>query len=595
MSFYQKNKFLVWIVFLALVLRLLILFSTLNSPTFNFLDENTYDKFGWALAQKWQGDGDFNIVQETSHIQVGYYYFVAAIYFIFGHHPIIVSLINIILGILAGLLLYFLSREIFSEKTAKIVLFLSLFWPSIALWSTQNLKDTLLLFLMAALALLFLKILNRAHNSLCATVYLLGFLICSVAFLSMRAYSFLIFLGSLALGYIFVSLTYFNKRTIIAGGLVILILAGSVIFLSQFKNLEWNYLAKINLKTLDSIRKSTLAGNSSFGLNVSYNSYFDVIKFLPLGLAYSIFSPFPWQFKNGGLFKLAVPETILWYLVLFFLSCGIYLAIRRKKLEGWPFIIFIVIALLTFALFQGNIGSLFRQRAQVWFFGFIFAAYGFSAFLDSKNYCFKRGFDIFLSTIGLILTSPIFLIASFLILLDDGGPIFYRSERVGLNNEKFKMYKFRTMKLKRDDIPDFEYTPENDPRVTKIGKFLRRFTLDEVPQFINVLKGEMGMIGPRPSFPFRFLDNPVKYKKRHSMKPGLTGWQQVNGRNTLEWGKIIELDNFYVDNWSIGLDFKIILKTISVVLSGRGQYASENLYKDAAKSFKEYVEKTERS
>ena len=79
------------------------------------------------------------------------------------------------------------------------------------------------------------------------------------------------------------------------------------------------------------------------------------------------------------------------------------------------------------------------------------------------------------------------------------------------------------------------------------------------------------------------------------MKPGLTGWQQVNGRNTLEWGKIIELDNFYVDNWSIGLDFKIILKTISVVLSGRGQYASENLYKDAAKSFKEYVEKTERS
>ena len=107
MSFYQKNKFLVWIVFLALVLRLLILFSTLNSPTFNFLDENTYDKFGWALAQKWQGDGDFNIVQETSHIQVGYYYFVAAIYFIFGHHPIIVSLINIILGILAGLLLYF--------------------------------------------------------------------------------------------------------------------------------------------------------------------------------------------------------------------------------------------------------------------------------------------------------------------------------------------------------------------------------------------------------------------------------------------------------------------------------------------------------
>ncbi|PIR89647.1 hypothetical protein COU04_02405, partial [bacterium (Candidatus Gribaldobacteria) CG10_big_fil_rev_8_21_14_0_10_33_41] len=128
------------------------------------------------LAQKWQGGGDFNIIKETSHIQIGYYYFVAAIYFIFGHEPIMVSLVNIILGILAGLLLYFLSREIFSEKTAKIVLILSLFWPSIAFWSTQNLKDTLLLFLMAALALLFLKILNRAHNSLCATVYLLGFL-----------------------------------------------------------------------------------------------------------------------------------------------------------------------------------------------------------------------------------------------------------------------------------------------------------------------------------------------------------------------------------------------------------------------------------
>jgi len=592
-EFYQKNKFLILVIFFALVFRMGILFFTSHFSAFNFPDEASYDNFGWLLAQKWLGGGDFNIIKETSHIQIGYYYFVAAIYFIFGHEPIMVSLVNIILGILAGLLLYFLSREIFSEKTAKIVLILSLFWPSIAFWSTQNLKDTLLLFLMAALALLFLKILNRAHNSLCATVYLLGFLICSVALLSMRAYTFLLFAGSLALGYLIIGFRKFNKRAVFAGILLIVLLSSVVLFLSQFKNLQWNYLTKINLNTLDFIRKSTVLGGSSFGQNIEYRSWGDVLAFLPMGLAYAIFSPFPWQFKEGGLFKLAVPETILWYLVLFFLIYGIYLAIRSKKLEGWSFIIFIVIAFLTFALFQGNIGSLFRQRAQVWFFGFIFAGYGFSAFLDSKNYCFKRGLDIFLSIIGLILTSPIFLIVSLFILLDDGRPIFYRSERVGLNNKKFKMYKFRTMKINRDDIPDFEYTPENDPRVTKIGKFLRRFTLDEVPQFINVLKGEMSMVGPRPSFPFRFLDNPVKYKKRHSMKPGLTGWQQVNGRNTLEWGKIIELDNFYVAHWSIGLDFKIILKTISVVLSGKGQYASENLYKDAAKSFKEYVDKSE--
>ncbi|MDP1629744.1 MAG: glycosyltransferase family 39 protein, partial [bacterium] len=365
----------------------------------------------------WKTGADYNVAEATSHIQIGYYYFVAGIYYLFGHHEIIVDIFNIFFGIFAAILLYYLTRELFSESAAKIAAGLAMFWPSIMLWSTRNLKDALLLFLMAGMALAFVKLIKKFQFGFLAIS-----IISAVLLLSMRAYTFFIFAGSLGLGYLFLGFKRFDKKTILAGISVTVLLVLAVIFLAQFKNLQWNYLAKINLDTLDTIRKSTIFGGSSFGQNVEYRTWADVIKFLPVGLTYSVFSPFPWQ-TGSGLFKIAIPETILWYLALIFVIWGIIIAWRKKKYEAWGLILFLILITVSFAVFQGNIGSLFRQRAQIWFFGFVFAGAGLVGLFNSKSECLKRIFDIAASLFGLILFSPLFLITSLAILFEDGWPV----------------------------------------------------------------------------------------------------------------------------------------------------------------------------
>ncbi|MCY7348523.1 MAG: sugar transferase [Pyrinomonadaceae bacterium] len=204
----------------------------------------------------------------------------------------------------------------------------------------------------------------------------------------------------------------------------------------------------------------------------------------------------------------------------------------------------------------------------------------------------KRTFDILISGVLLVLLSPVWILISLLIKFDSPGAILFRQERVGMDGRKFLCYKFRTMKsgadeeLHRaayrknieglteanagdDEKPVFGKV-KNDPRVTKFGRFLRRTSLDELPQFLNVLTGAMSVVGARPPIPYEVEDYDLRHRKRLDMKPGITGLWQVSGRNRLTFEEMVEIDLYYIANWSLWLDLKIILLTLPAVLRGDG-------------------------
>ena len=181
------------------------------------------------------------------------------------------------------------------------------------------------------------------------------------------------------------------------------------------------------------------------------------------------------------------------------------------------------------------------------------------------NWYFKRAVDIIGSLVAIILFSPIMLLSVIVIKSRKDGPVLFVQERVGLHNKVFKMYKFRTMIEQKPEEEEKEWTTKNDPRVTGFGKFLRRTSLDETPQFFNILKGDMSLIGPRPERPQfveQFKEEIPRYMVKHQVRPGLTGWAQVNGyRGDTSIRKRVEYDIYYIENWSIGLDIQIILLT----------------------------------
>lgn len=185
----------------------------------------------------------------------------------------------------------------------------------------------------------------------------------------------------------------------------------------------------------------------------------------------------------------------------------------------------------------------------------------------------KRGMDIVASLTGLIIAAPILIIVALLIKFDSKGPVFFCQERVGLNGKFFKVIKFRTMIDNAVNIGSGIMTDKDDPRITKVGKLLRKASIDEIPQLINILKGDMSLVGPRPVPVGHFKKYTDYEKKRLAVRPGITGWAQVNGRNNLTWAERIEKDIWYVNNMSIVLDIKIILKTVRVVLLAEGVYS----------------------
>ena len=204
----------------------------------------------------------------------------------------------------------------------------------------------------------------------------------------------------------------------------------------------------------------------------------------------------------------------------------------------------------------------------------------------------KRASDLIISFVALLITSPIWLIISLLIKLDSRGAILFKQERVGMDGRRFLCYKFRTMKADADEEihrnayrknieGDTEANAGNDekpvfgkvkddPRITKFGKFLRRTSLDELPQFLNVLLGDMSVVGARPPIPYEVEEYDLRHRRRLDMKPGITGLWQVSGRNRLTFEEMVNIDLYYIENWSLWLDLKIILLTLPAVLRGDG-------------------------
>ena len=184
----------------------------------------------------------------------------------------------------------------------------------------------------------------------------------------------------------------------------------------------------------------------------------------------------------------------------------------------------------------------------------------------------KRLIDILVSSVGLIILSPLFALIALAIRINDKGPIFFSQERAGKNGRVFRVIKFRSMVVNAEKKGAGVFVEENDPRITRVGQVLRNYSLDELPQLINVFKGEMSLVGPRPTLPYQMERYDERQWRRLLTKPGITGWAQVNGRSALTWPERIELDVWYVDNMSFWLDMRILVKTILVVLGKQGLY-----------------------
>ncbi len=195
---------------------------------------------------------------------------------------------------------------------------------------------------------------------------------------------------------------------------------------------------------------------------------------------------------------------------------------------------------------------------------------------NSGNIFVKRVFDICASLIGIIITSPIMLVVAVLIKLTSKGPVIFKQERVGLHNKTFQMYKFRSMKVQSEKKEKKGWTTRNDPRVTAVGRFIRKTSIDELPQLFNILKGDMSLVGPRPERPQfveKFMEEIPRYNVKHQVRPGLTGWAQVNGlRGDTSIRKRVEYDIYYIEHWSFLFDLWIIILTFFTGFINKNAY-----------------------
>lgn len=197
---------------------------------------------------------------------------------------------------------------------------------------------------------------------------------------------------------------------------------------------------------------------------------------------------------------------------------------------------------------------------------------------------FKRLIDVVLSFIGIIVVSPIYLLTAIFIRLESEGPVIFKQKRLGVNGVPFNIYKFRSMYINSEKKGSGVYSGKDDPRVTKVGKFIRLTSIDELPQFFNILKGDMAIIGPRPALtyhPWPYEEYTEEQKKMFSVRPGVTGWAQIHGRKDVEWNKRIEMNVWYAEHLNFWLDVKIFFATIFKVITFKDNY---NVEETAAKT-----------
>ncbi|HEX8247871.1 MAG TPA: sugar transferase [Pyrinomonadaceae bacterium] len=243
--------------------------------------------------------------------------------------------------------------------------------------------------------------------------------------------------------------------------------------------------------------------------------------------------------------------------------------------------------------FAPNLFNVLPQKTSVEQIGVLPMVRLFREPLSDAERLLKRISDIVISIIAVILSAPVWIVISILIKLDSRGSVLFRQERVGMDGRIFLCYKFRTMQAGADENlhreayrKNIEGATEeanagdaekpvfgkvkNDPRRTRVGKLLRRTSLDELPQFLNVLRGEMSVVGARPPIPYEVVEYDIKHRRRLDMKPGITGLWQVSGRNRLTFEEMVKIDLYYIENWSLWLDLKIILLTLPAILRGDG-------------------------
>ena len=187
----------------------------------------------------------------------------------------------------------------------------------------------------------------------------------------------------------------------------------------------------------------------------------------------------------------------------------------------------------------------------------------------------SRALDLLVASLALALAAPLLALAAILIKLESRGPVFYRQRRVGRAGEPFELWKLRTMVPGAESMGAGIYVVEGDPRITRTGRLLRRFSLDELPNLINVLRGEMAIVGPRPTVQEQVDRYTDRQRRRLEVKPGITGWAQVNGRTSLPWPERIELDVWYVEHRSLRLDLRIVARTIRMLATGHGLYSDD--------------------
>jgi lipopolysaccharide/colanic/teichoic acid biosynthesis glycosyltransferase len=187
----------------------------------------------------------------------------------------------------------------------------------------------------------------------------------------------------------------------------------------------------------------------------------------------------------------------------------------------------------------------------------------------------NRALDLAIAGVLLVVTAPLLGLAALAIRLESRGPVFYRQRRIGKHGRPFELLKLRTMVPGAESMGAGIYVLEGDPRITRVGRLLRRFSLDELPNLVNVLRGELAIVGPRPTVQEQVDRYTERQRRRLEVKPGITGWAQVNGRTSLPWPERIELDVWYVEHRSLRLDLEILARTARLLATGRGLYSEE--------------------
>jgi lipopolysaccharide/colanic/teichoic acid biosynthesis glycosyltransferase len=186
-----------------------------------------------------------------------------------------------------------------------------------------------------------------------------------------------------------------------------------------------------------------------------------------------------------------------------------------------------------------------------------------------------RALDVVLGAALLVVTAPLLALSALAIRLESRGPVFYRQLRVGRHGEAFELWKLRTMVPGAESMGAGIYVVEGDPRITRTGRLLRRFSLDELPNLVNVLRGEMSIVGPRPTVQEQVDRYTDRQRRRLDVRPGITGWAQINGRTSLPWPERIELDVWYVEHRSLRLDLRILARTARMLATGHGLYSED--------------------